>query len=446
MLKEALMKAATECGCYSMKNKFRMRITALLFLLCLFFNSKCQMALHKRVKTQLYDKGFNIMPAYKLRGDTLEAYTDAYAGQPLEKFRIIFPVMTGCTDTGYAFIYFGGFERAVCKDYSVIIIGNAQSYKTPKLFIDHNHNLDYRDDGPPVEFPYSQERIEFDLCNQAVPSGCLHYVLSRYRIQNQYDLRRNLNQFFESNAGTKKYLGLENSFRIQWQNQWGEDFTIGADSFRVVVEDHNMNGIYNEPGVDHIQLVPYGQEPVSNNINEGSIIIPKGNKPVVLQHLNESYSVSNISADGRSINLVYSGKHKRPAEKLINRRAPRFKFEILSYRKYNKLRKYKGTPVFLYFYNFKTADTIVFNQLKKLYEASQGKLTIITLNYGDNPQQVKDFVMQNYYMWTNGLATRRIIRQYKVDQLPMGFYLDHRLRVRQIGITPMGMLKFLQSN
>jgi hypothetical protein len=430
----------------SCRVKRKAGLSRILFIAALVFSihSYSQVNLDKRVKTQLFDKGFNIIPAYKLHGDTLEAYTDAYAGQDLEKFRVKLPDMTGCTDTGYAFIYFGGFERNVCKDYSVIIIGNAQSYKIPRLFIDDNHNLDFSDDGAPVEFPYNQEKIEFDLCNQQVKTGCLHYVLSRYRLQNQYQMRKNLDLFFESNAGTKKYLGLENSFRIQWHNQWGADIKMGTDSFRLVVEDHNINGLYNDAGIDHIQLVHYGTEPVTNNVNEGSVLLPKGRDPIILQHLNESFAVSDISADGKSAILTYNGKHKRPAEKLLNKRAPRFKFELLSYRNYHKLRKYKGKPVFVYFYNFKTADTVVFKQLKSLYEHAGDKISIITLDYGDNPQLIKDFVKQNYYMWYNGLATKKIMKQYKVDQLPMGFYLDKKLKVRKIGITPSEMEEMMK--
>jgi hypothetical protein len=426
----------------TMKNKIL--IIVLFFVSCI--SVKAQTALTTRIKTQLYDKSYNIIPVYKCTGNTLEYYTDVYAGETLEKFNVKMPDLSGCSDTGYAFIYFSGFERAACKNYSVVIIGNAQSMYKPKLFFDHNHNLDFTDDGPSIEFDYNKESIEFDLCNANETTGCLHYRLSRYRLENQYTLRKNLDDFFTFNAGTKKYLGLTNSFRIQCMNQWGADVKIGNDSFRIAVEDHNINGLYNEAGIDHISLVPYGTEPISNDVNEGSVVLPKTGKNtdsnhIVLQHLSESYIVSGITANGQTLTIKYNGKHKRAAERLVNKRAPRFSYELLAYRKYAKLRKYRGTPVYIFFYNFKTADSTTFKQLKKLYEASNGKLKIITLNYGNNPTMVKEFVQQNYYMWSNGLATKKIYQRYKVDQLPMGFYLNKKLRVLKVGITPQEMLQ-----
>jgi len=423
----------------------RNHIFLCLALGLIHFNSNAQTALTQRIKTQLFDKGYNIMPVYGCNGTQLEYYTDAYAGEKLEKFEVKFPDLRGCTDTGYAFVYFAGFERNSCKNFSVIIIGNARSMLIPKFFIDKNHNLDFSDDGPSIDFPYNRESIEFDLCNQKETTGCLHYRLTRYHLDNQYTLRKNLDDFFTYNAGTKKYLGLNNSFRIQCHNQWGADMKFGNDSFRVVVEDHNSNGIYNEPGIDHIHLVPYGEEPVSNDIHDGSIILPKtpSNKSefsIQLQHLNESYLVTRISANGQTIDIKYNGKHRRKAEKLLHHKAPRFKYELLAYRKYVKLRKSRGQPVYLFFYNFKTADTATFNHLKVLYNTYEGKIKIITLNYGNSPALVKDFVKSDYYMWSNGLATRKIIQRYKVDQLPMGFILDKRQRVVSVGIMPHEMI------
>lgn len=427
------------------KNKF---LFLLLFYACCI-SVNAQTALTTRIKTQLYDKGYNIIPAYKCTGDTLEYYTDAWAGELLEKFKVKLPNLAGCTDTGYAFIYFSGFERAACKNYSVVIIGNAQSMYKPILFFDRNHNLDFTDDGPSIEFAYNIESIEFDLCNARETTGCLHYRLSRYRIENQYTLRKNLDDFFTYNQGTKKYLGLTNSFRIQCHNQWGADIKMGSDSFRIAVEDHNINGLYNEAGIDHISLVPYGSEPVSNDTKEGSMVLPKtgngsDNYKIVLQHLNESYLASGIAANGQTLTIKYNGKHKRAAEQLVNKRAPRFSYETLAYRKYAKLRKYRGTPVYIFFYNFKTADSATFNQLKHLYDAADGKLKIITLNYGNSPALVKEFVKQNYYMWSNGLATKKIYQKYKVDQLPIGFYLNKKLRVVRVGISPLEMIKELK--
>jgi hypothetical protein len=420
-------------------------------LFVLFFAVACglnaQTALLTRVKTQIYDRGYSIMPVYKCTGNRLEYYTDAYAGETLEKFDVQMPDLRGCTDTGYAFVYFDGFERSACRNYSVIIIGNAQSMLIPKLFIDRNHNLNFNDDGPSVDFPYNRESVAFDLCNAREMTACLHFKLSRYRLEGQPTLLKNLNEFFAGNAGTKKYLGMNNSFRIQWYNQWGTDVKFGTDSFRIAVEDHNLNGIYNEPGIDHIRIVPYGAEPISNDVKEGSIVLPAtkdGMDTVILQHLAESYKVWGITTNGHTLHIGSNGKHKRPAERLIKKRAPRFKYEVLAYRKYAKLRKNRGTPVYLYFYNFSTTDTNTFNTLRQLYQVSEGKLKIIALNYGNSPSQVKDFVMQDYYMWSNGLATKAIYEKYKVDQLPMGFYMNKKLRITGIGISPEAMLKLMQ--
>ena len=422
-----------------------LRVISVIVLLLLSHVSPAQIKLDTRIKTQQYNKGFNIMPVYLTHSNMLEYYTDAWAGEPLEKFSVKLPDMTGCTDTAYSFIYFSGFQRSACPNYDVIIIGNAQSYLIPKFFIDYNHNLDYSDDGPPITFPYNGDEISFNLCNAADSTACLHYRLTRYYLQNQYELRRNLNDFFSSNAGTKQYVGLDNSYRIQVMNQWGTDVKMGADSFRIAVEDHNNNGRYNDPGVDHIQLAPYGTEPMSNDVNEGSVVQPKKAGDILLQHLNESYAISAISANGRTLNLRYNGRHVRAAEKLIKKRAPRFKYELLTYRKYNKLKKFRGQEVYLFFYNFKTADTTTFEQLKALYEASGERLKIIALNYGNDPMLVKEFVKTKYYMWSNGLATKKIASRYYIDQLPMGFYLNRRLRVEKIGVSPAEMLQILQS-
>ncbi len=416
------------------------RIVLLLLLVVNGYSTIAQTALVTRVKTQLYDKFYSIIPSYKCTGNTLECYTDVYAGEVLERFSVTFPDLSGCTDTGYAFVYFGGLERSSCKNYSVIIIGNAQSLLIPKLFIDKNHNLNFTDDGASIDFPYTTQNIEFDLCNAKDNTACLHYTLSRYRLDNQYKFQKNLDDFFESNAGTKKYLGMNNSFRIQCHNQWGVDVKINNDSFRIVVEDHNMNGIYNEPGIDHIALVPYALEPVSNTTKEGSKVLEKSKDAMVLQHLNESYIVSGITANGQTMTIKYNGKQLRAAEKLGHKRAPRFKFELLAYRKYKKLRSYRGAPVYIFFYDFKTADTNTFNMLKQLYDASSGQVKIITLNYGNSPAVVKEFVKQKYYMWNNGLATKKIYDRYRVDQLPMGFYLNKRLRVLKVGLDPKEML------
>lgn len=416
----------------------RALFTATILLGVLY--TQAQQAAHLRfdnlVAENSFDKQFNVIPIYRYSYPYIEEFTDAYTGEKLPQFAPILPNLRECTDTAYGYLFFSGCEKTKSKGYVLMVIGNAQSVMPPTLFIDFNFNHDLTDDGPGVELPFNRDSIEFYLKNAENPEGYLKIRLSRFRLQNQFEYKKNLTEYFNYNAGSKRFISLNNSYRIQYWNILASDYKSEKDSFRLGLCDENLNGIYNEKSVDKVVIGNYGSPTLSHLEIDGAQGIKSNSEKHEFVRNGIAYSLFPLQEANYNLYLEEKGVVESVSKLLEGKKAPRIEFDLLVRGNSLSLKAFRKKPLYLFFWNISSLNDTDKFYLKKLDQDFGKKINIVALNYGDEPIKIKDYISKDMYMWTNGLSNKRINMTYGITNLPDGFFIKKRLRIEKSGLNP----------
>ncbi len=84
--------------------------------------------------------------------------------------------------------------------------------------------------------------------------------------------------------------------------------------------------------------------------------------------------------------------------------------------------------------------------LSKIHREFSEDITIITLNHGDEPKRVRINYYYDKWTWPVGYSNNRITKKYFVEDIPHGFLIGKRRKLKQNGISPKEVYEYLIKN
>lgn len=423
--------------------------TILLFLLVIFcfIPSKGQhlvtLNLKEKGKDRFFETSKLIAPVFKLKNETIESYQGfgIKNDKALQQFKVKIPKFTAVMDTGYTFL-FSKLSTSSMNGYTAVLVANYSRRHLPAiLYVDHNNNFDFTDDGDPDTFYLPMNHIDIEIRNPDQPNQKVLYRLSRFSFTKDFAFKRMADELFKEHAGSKEFAGTSLSFREQRFNLRSNDCAVLGDSFQIALQDVNYNGRYDDPGIDRILINAYGSELISS---DHSFLIPDPGDDGYFERNFKSYKIHHIDSFGRSIQFELDTNKIARRQLIEGKKVPKIQFTDANGAK-QKLKWYGYKPVYIYFWN---RDQEGFEEdtaaLRMIQEKFCPMIKVIALNYGDNPKMLSSYVDVNNVYYLNGVATKTIIQEFQLEEIPYGFLLQKRLRLYQKGLRPTEVLEMLE--
>lgn len=393
------------------------------------------------------DKFFNtsklIAPVFKLQNDSIESYQGfgVEPKGPLPKFRVKLPEFNTIIDTGYTFLYSKVSSQAVYGYTAVLIANYGRRHLPAVLYVDHNNNFDFTDDGAPDTFYLNLNYLDISIKNPERPGQKMVFRLSRFDFFKDLAFKRMADELFNLHSGTKKFAGTTFSFHEQRFNIRTVHCVVDGDSFQLALQDVNYNGLYNDPGVDRILLTGYGDTTISTDY---AFPIEKKQGKTYFERNFKSYKVLEIDEFGNQVRFQYDPTQRASRQLLEGKKVPNLKFVDARGNK-QKLRWYRNKPVYIYFWNREAEgfeeDTAA---LRIIQEKFCPMIKIIAMNYGDNPKTLPSYVEVNQVYYVSGVANKKMVQKYQLEEVPYGFLLGKRNRLVKKGLRPTEILEMLE--
>lgn len=417
-------------------------IPVLLLLCCHPIQAQTEVVLTDRIPDQRFDKSEAAIPAFKLTGDSLE-YLLAGVGEQPHKQKMVLPDMKGCLDTAYSYLFFNGIKNNPLKGQVPVIWGNYNQTQPIRMWIDLNCNFNFADDGEPIIIKKGFKYIDLMLNNSENKEGIYLVRLSRFNFTNNPGWYVMLDKYYKKTYPNRRFLGPNLCFREQQLRTVAARVAIGTDSICIGLYDGNGNGLYNDAEEDAILSGPYHTKILSNLESDGAVYMTEA-KSYRINSGGKDWEISEPDQAGRTLKIkcINSIASFGPAagKKLSFRfRTPQGK--------YIKLKKFGCRKTIIYIYDWKnpkfSEDTGALGEISRKFHK---KVRVIALYYGDQPGLVKNFVQFGKPPYICGLASKEIIRQCQMEQLPGTIYLKKRRKVKLSYTTPPALLDLLNQN
>lgn len=404
-------------------------------------NSLIRIPLTERAEDDKIAKSLAICPVYKFQSDSIEPFTMFGVETKNEPEPLVIrkmPEMIDIRDTGYTYLYFSGANSIYNQGYILTLIGNyKKSRKTIYFYIDRNNNLDFTDDGPPVELPYMELSVVIKLNNTSQPE--CEYQVQLTRVQNEsYQYKTLLTEHFTKHQGNKKFTHINYCYREQRLNTISGHYNNGTDSFTVALKDLNVNGIFNEECVDKFYVGKYVQKVYTDEM----IYLMADRDQTSFEWNRKLYRLVNVDPSGKFIEIEQV--HGTPLKKKlkVGKKIPKFEY-IDTDRETRKIRNFRRSELYIFFYDMEhltAEDTLYLGMIHRQYS---NEIKVVTLNHGDNPNSVYSNQYYNHIHWPMGFSSYYIGLKFKLEELPRGFYVGKRLRLKKERVSPKQMYELL---
>jgi hypothetical protein len=407
---------------------------ALVSLAGMVSGQQLNVQLSESIHSDVFEKSLTPLPVFRLSNGMIEM--NSFEGLPKAvKFKTVLPEIPAGSDTGYFFLYFGGNTVKDHPGYVPVLVVNTCNRKDPYLYIDHNLNFNFTDDGPAQLFRRRDPELIVTLVNPSDTAAKLQYRLTRFGLEARDRYRDMMDEFYRMQEKSRNFVGLRCSFREQRYNCKGGMYSSASDSFTIGLLDVNCNGIYTDAGIDKILLAPFNAATLPVEDPYTARPLPKAETEFPIEYLYSSFTVSGIDRYGSQLTIT-----PKPEETVTNtlvegQKVPKVVFATPEGKKL-KLNRLRRNQVFLYFLRFPyegfVKDTSTIADLSRRYP----KLKIVWIHYGGNPKTLKIISGLPNVTWYTAYTNRAINRKLSVSSFPMGILLAPKRKVKKFGISP----------
>ena len=452
------------------------------------------------VKVALLDRGLDneiihlldVLPLFVLDRDSVVQPIDMsadYPGMLLRSYPIQLPIelkITAVDDLqirkfgssvkgGLAY----GFANhnhgiGVFPNHTLILMERPQGmrYRKTKVWVDLNHNLDLTDD---VVQYYTPSSVAFSEKKVPSPDALLKLdtLVSGVKLQLGFFQAGELRSYQKLYAdavdlvkGNRVFCGVTASFRQRRLNVICGHMVHQQDTLYWALKDVNLNGLYNDLGVDVVM--------VSNNAAEfntanawtlqkgGAVLDWLGQGWKVIPQMNENpkrgssqHAEVNQNAEGGldaewliSVAPIGNKEVKNSRSLLVGDKIPNFKFCVIegAYKvgklKENpvhrrKIRKLKGKYTLLVVWN---ADDVNFHKdsaaLHALTRNLPDSVQVIMLNHGGSGRYVYGYNRRFETQMIHGFCSPQVTELLKLQTMPQNFLIDPKQRLIDINVSP----------
>lgn len=402
-------------------------------------------ALTDFVKDERFDKMINPIAFYETKGDTILA-TDPEDIRPPQTILISRP--EGFLNYAYGFVYFKGSPDKLNPGMMALLLVD-YTEKQPRLFADHNGNYDFTDDGDALLLPGPwrfKDSAVLALRRSDRPDAGINILLTRINFMNKYAYRDMLEEYYETSAGMRKFIGIENCFREQRYVTRSGVFANEGDTFRMALCDINGNGLYHDKDTDRL-IIAGMQDSVFDTRDELHAFTLSDKKPDQYVERNGiQYEILRIDPAGRYINLRKSESSQQFDKIPAGKKVPRFSFYDWDGKKY-KINRFRKKEVFIYYTglynkNFKQ-DTLL---LREISHRFGDRIQIIVFLDVKKSYELKIFGTYSNLNWIAAFKDKYAIQAIKLRGLPSGLWLGKKRKVKAYNITPQQLLEYLNQS
>lgn len=411
-----------------------------LMLNPVFAQQEITLELNEYAKDDRFDRLNLNLALFELTNDTLLTW-DFEGLRKAKPVRVIKP--DGFKAYAYGFVFFAGNHQGDNPGFITVLVGNPYHAK-PTLFADLNSNNNFTDDNFSATLPWRGDTLQTDLC-LAGSNICTRLKFTRHLMESKQAYKELMNEFYQLTYPNRKFIGMDNGYRIQQYQVKSGVALAGGDSIRVALFDANNNGIYNEPDSDRFVLAnltdtvfyPF-DDLYGSTISKksGHCFIDKNGKQFefVSATNNGSQVTFKVLDQTNNSNQIKAG-NKLPRFKYITWRAER--------KKISKLRKYQ---LYIYFgspqaANF-AADTAALRVLAHDYEKTLRVIGFIEVN---KSYELSIFGQYSYLNWVLAYKNKDLNKKLGIRGLPSSIYTKKRRRVVKYNLTPNELLQELKA-
>ena len=413
----------------------------------------------------------DVLPLFSLTNDSIIQPIDLsadYTGMPLLAWKVIIPQdsLTRGIKHAYGFVpYHHGV--GLLPTHTFILVDNPMNmrYRATKIWVDLNHNFDLTDDGPaqwyfPMKLTlpelnegdrvFSQSLILLDTTQNGMAVGFNQFMPGELRsVQKMYD------DAIALVSGRREYLGCNVSFRQHRKAVWygGEKInnSIQNDTLYWAVKDVNLNGLYNDIGIDKVI--------VGNNRGEFNSSNAWDYRPgLIVDWLGQAQLIENVNQGKDGIWAISHRKIKNVGIKgsrslLIGEKLPKFKFCLIE-GKYQpgklkenpvhrrSIRTFRGKYTYVVVWNADNPNYI--NDSAELHDLSRNlpdSIQIVCLNHGGGGRYVYQYNKRYETKFIQGFCSSEVAEKLKLQTMPQYFLIDPKQRLMSINQRPNTLKK-----
>jgi len=413
----------------------------------------------------------DVLPLFTLKNDSIIQPIDLsadYSGMNLNAWKIITSKdsLTPGINHGYGFVpHHHGV--GLVPTHTLILVENPENmrFRATKIWVDLNHNFDLTDDGPvqwyfPMKLTlpklndgdrvFSQSLILLDTTQNGMAVGFNQFMPGELRsVQKMYD------DAIALVCGSREYLGCNVSFRQHRKAVWfgGEKInnSIQNDTLYWAVKDVNLNGLYNDIGIDKVI--------VGNNRGEFSSSNAWDYRPgLIVDWLGQAQLIENVNQNKDGIWAISHRKIKNVGIKgsrslLIGEKLPKFKFCLIE-GKYQpgklkenpvhrrSIRTFKGKYTYVVVWNADNPNYI--NDSAELHDLSRNlpdSIQIVCLNHGGGGRYVYQYNKRYETQFIQGFCSSEVAEKLKLQTMPQYFLIDPKQRLMSINQRPNTLKK-----
>lgn len=233
------------------------------------------------------------------------------------------------------------------------------------------------------------------------------------------------------------------------------DVEIEGVKFMLALQDADRDGTYNEKEDfrEYLSLGEYGTDSIVVNIHlpphtVSFTAIP--DKNIIIQVEDKFFEVLEVDSKGEYIiikSLPATSRVKPDIRKLEVRFVPT-KFELLNGEVSNLFDyKDKGKYLYIEFWGLWCAPCIqATDSLKQVYELYGDRLEIIALNERDDPNEVRQYILDKEIKWVNGLSNKELSTNLLQNGYPYGILFDAQGNLIKQLLHPISLRRYLETH
>ena len=355
-----------------------------------------------------------------------------------KKFSVELPENLSKGDKAFGFVSFKGNLKSPLATEVLIFLDDYKDYHG-KLYVDKNFNLDLTDDGAPYIFNDSMDVTKVELRHSKYPEAI-------YAVDFQYIRYKNSQQeIMASRMKADNFPHLKDNRLIDhnfWLTETRNKYLIykemlGSDSVTLALVDENINGLFNEVGVDRILIAETASDLPQDRPGKNDYTIGDAT-PLFIK--SKYFKLEEVSPDGRFIKLSKSSadnytifhKGKLIEGSLI----PDLQFDTFEGEQttiHNSLSKDKLTLIDFWATWCKGCLEQT-ERLKKIDSLYSDKLLIVGLNFDPKLSKAKEYAEKNNIKWLQGIADEEMVKNLSVNGFPFYILVNQDKTIHSMGI------------
>lgn len=420
----------------------------LLSSLFLFFISLCLVQAQDAYTLRIDAQPTNIMDS-KLVLILLE-YTQDTITYKGEKHAVTPPEALSSSKKAFGFLSFQGNTDPALPSEVLLLLDGYEGYQT-HLFVDKNMNFDLSDDGAPYVLQDSLDKVSIYLSSTSMTKPFYKADLQfiRYPTNKHKEMAARMKAEDNPSFRDNKFIDPTYWLTETPKMQLIFDALLGSDSVKLGLADGNLNGLYNDKGVDKILVGDYQQQHISDKPGKGNYMLEEN---VILEIEGKYYELLAIEPRGKYIKLRPASKQDYEVHNkgLLTKGSEVSDFEFATFDgRTTSLHDELATDKFTLIDVWGTwckGCLIQTERLQKLNQLYPDKLRILGLNYEKDTQEAKDYVAKHKVVWSQGIADKAICEKLLVDRFPFYILVDQKRKIQGLGMNLDEVEEFLKEN